>query len=468
MMVLQLNRIIHTTRLVALLASVSILAAACSAPLSVRHTDPVVAAQGAGDGGHFALLRLADDMASDGRYAAAIPIYRRAHEQNSGDNGPLNGLGEALSAVGQYEEATKVFATALERAGEDGRALRGLGRTWVALGRPELALPLYDRAVELSGSDTDALNGRAVALDAVNRHSEAIESFRQALSHAPSDMQLRNNYGLSLALEGKYEDAITILEDVALAPGATAQHRQNLALVYGLAGRTRAAQRVAAIDLAIIEVEANMIFFAELRGMNPASRRRAVLVGIRTPKNDIRQVANQAFNTDPEAPAAAMARLTQPVALAAVEPEPLPELIVEPEPAPEPEPVEVADFDIPPLVDPTGYAVQIAAYRHASELMPGWRILSERYSDLISHLEPRRSEKDFGERDEEPSGYFYRLNAGPLRSFAEARDICIEMASRGGDCWVRPPEPAEGAVAEESTPDDNSAPIDDVTEVLPG
>lgn len=466
MMVLQLNRIIHTTRLVALLATVSILAAACSAPLSVRHTDTVVAAQGAGGGGHFALLRLADDMARDGRYTAAIPIYRRAHEQNSRDNGPLNGLGEALSAVGQYEEATKVFATALERDDDDGRTLRGLGRAWVALGRPELALPLYDRAVELRSSDTDALNGRAVALDAVNRHSEAIESFRQALSHAPSDMQLRNNYGLSLALEGKYEDAITILEDVALAPGATAQHRQNLALVYGLAGRTRAAQRVAAIDLAIIEVEANMIFFAELRGMNPASRRQAVLVGIRNPKNDTSQVANQAFKTDAEAPAAAMARLTRPVALAEVEPEPVPEPVIEPEP--EPEPVEVVDFDIPPLVDPTGYAVQIAAYRHGSELMPGWRILSERYSDLISHLEPRRSEKDFGEREQEPSGYFYRLNAGPLRSFAEARDICIEMASRGGDCWVRPPEPAEGAVAEESTPDDNSAPIDDVTEVLPG
>lgn len=464
MMVLQLNRIIHTTRLVALLASVSILAAACSAPLAVRHTDTVFAAQGAGGGGHFALLRLADDMARDGRYAAAIPIYRRAHEQNSRDNGPLNGLGEALSAVGQYEEATKVFETALDRDNEDGRALRGLGRTWVALGRPELALPLYDRAVELGSSDTDALNGRAVALDAVNRHSEAIESFRQALSHAPSDIQLRNNYGLSLALEGNYEDAITVLEDVALAPGATPRHRQNLALVYGLAGRTRAAERVAAIDLAISEVEANMIFFAELRGMNPAARRRAVLVGIRNPKNDTRQSANQAFNTDAEAPAAAMARLTRPEALAEVEPEPVPEPVVEPEP----EPVEVADFDIPPLVDPTGYAVQIAAYRHASELMPGWRILSERYSDLISHLEPRRSEKDFGEREQEPSGYFYRLNAGPLRSYAEARDICIEMASRGGDCWVRPPEPAEGAVAGEPPPSEDIAPTEDVAEVLPG
>ena len=468
MMVLQLNRIIHTTRLVALLAGVSILAAACSAPLSVRHTDTVVDAQGATGGSHFALLRLADDMARDGRYTAAIPIYRRAHEQNSHDNGPLNGLGEALSAVGQYEEATKVFATALERDDDDGRTLRGLGRAWVALGRPELALPLYDRAVELRSSDTDALNGRAVALDAVNRHSEAIESFRQALSHAPSDMQLLNNYGLSLALEGKYEDAITILEDVALAPGATAQHRQNLALVYGLAGRTRAAERVAAIDLAIIEVEANMIFFAELRGMNPASRRQAVLVGIRNPRNDTRQVANQAFNTDAEAPAAAMARLTQPVALAEAEPEPIPEPVVEPEPVPEPEPVEVADFDIPPLVDPTGYAVQIAAYRHASELMPGWRILSALYSDLISHLEPRRSEKDFGEREQEPSGYFYRLNAGPLRSYAEARDICLEMASRGGECWVRPPEPAEGTVAEESPPSEDTAPTDNVTEVLPG
>jgi hypothetical protein len=120
-----------------------------------------------------------------------------------------------------------------------------------------------------------------------------------------------------------------------------------------------------------------------------------------------------------------------------------PAVVSAPEPAPAP--VEEA-MDIPPLDHNVGYAVQIAAYRHASELNPGWAMLKEKYKDLIGGLEPRRSEVDFGNRDSNPKGFFYRLNAGPLNSYKAAKAICDAISAQGGDCWVRPPLPTEGRV----------------------
>ncbi|MFQ5533494.1 MAG: tetratricopeptide repeat protein [Sphingomonadales bacterium] len=429
-------------RLAILLAGVSLVAAACASTPASRPAQTIIKTQSRGGGESSTLLRLADNLASEGRFASAIPIYRRAHDQRSGDNRPLVGLGRALTALGQYEEATEVYRTALDNDARDPLALRGLGGAWIALGRPELALPLFETAVTLDGVDIEARNGMAVALDALGRHREAVTAYRQALDIAPSDIQLRNNFGLSLALAGSLEEAIPLLEEVALDGAASPRHRQNLALAYGLAGRAGAARNIAAIDLDNAAVNGNLAFFAELRAMTPDARRRAVLSGVVNPKHDTRQPANPSFTADKEVADETIARIIAP------EPEP------EPMPEPEPEPEPLVEIEIPPLVDPTGYAVQIAAYRKKEELMPGWRQLNSLYGDLIGHLEPRRSEKDFGDREGEPSGFFFRLNAGPLKLLSEAEAICVEIQVRGGDCWVRPPEPAEGRLPEPPTEDD--------------
>ena len=120
-------------------------------------------------------------------------------------------------------------------------------------------------------------------------------------------------------------------------------------------------------------------------------------------------------------------------------------LIEKPEPEPEPVPEPEPEIEIPPMIEPEGWAVQIAAYRFAKEVMPGWRLLKKKYESIIGHLEPRRSEKDFGAHMEKgPKGFFFRLNAGPLESFSAALEICQKLEAAGGECWIRPPESAEG------------------------
>jgi len=157
---------------------------------------------------------------------------------------------------------------------------------------------------------------------------------------------------------------------------------------------------------------------------------------------DKTKMANEVYNDDDNklTKAITIARLTE------VPPEPV--AAVEPEP--EPAPVEQAEDDngVPALLGPEGWALQIAAYRTKEELRPGWEKLKAKYFDIIGGLEPRRSEIDFGNRDTPPTGYFYRLNAGPLTSYEEARDACKKIQELGTDCWVRPPEVTEGDLPE--------------------
>ena len=120
------------------------------------------------------------------------------------------------------------------------------------------------------------------------------------------------------------------------------------------------------------------------------------------------------------------------------------------------QPIQTAPItQLPPLLNNEGYALQIAAYRKADQLVEGWNILHKRYADLIGTLSPRRSEVDFGKRNKDPKGFFYRLNAGPLTTFEEAKVLCDQIISRGGPCWVRSPEPAEGHLPKEQPKPEN-------------
>jgi len=406
-----------------MVACLALVLAGCTGTTpGVRHVEEAYAAHPSAPSVDQALMRLADRMMSEGKYATAIPLYRRAYQHN-GEAAALTGLGRAQLAVGANADALEAFTKAAQKDPQNVAAVQGLGQTWLALKNPQAAVAQFDAALALNPTDADSLAGKALALDALGNHDGAMSTYAQGLDSDPENLKLRNNMGLSMALAGEYDGAIETLKDVALAPEATAANRQNLALALSLAGQDELAGQVASIDLDSQTVNDNMAYFAELRALPAQSRMTAVLGAVRKPKHDLTRPANPAYGDDPNAKAAAQ-RLLAPR-----------KVVVE---------VNEDGIEVPPLVDPTGYAVQIAAYRHASELIPGWRMLSEKYQDLIGGLDPRRSEVDFGPRGDYPNGFFYRLNAGPLTTYGEAASICAAIKERGGDCWVRPPTPTEG------------------------
>jgi len=385
-------------------------------------------------------LTLANEMAEQGDHSAAIPLYRRANQWSSTSVAPLVGLGESLSAIGQYNEAIETFQMAVSKNGQNSAALKGLGSSYLALNRATRAIPFLQQAVRVNPSDVDAISSLALALDMQGHRAASLEVYKDGLAVDPDNLKLLNNYGLSLALQSRHDESIAILKQAAQHRDAGATHRQNLAMAYALSGNEIMSSRLLSIDSGPELTDENLNYFRVLTNLPADDRFNAVLNQSENEMTDISDAANEAFNNDDN-------ELTKAITVARlVEVPPEPVAMVEPEPALEPEPED--DTGVPALLGPEGWALQIAAYRTKEELRPGWDKLKEKYFDIIGNLTPRRSEIDFGDRSVQPRGYFYRLNAGPLTSYEEARDACQMIQELGTDCWVRPPEVAEGDLPE--------------------
>jgi cell division septation protein DedD len=183
---------------------------------------------------------------------------------------------------------------------------------------------------------------------------------------------------------------------------------------------------MARLDLDSQAVSDTFSFYDEMMALPPEGRMATLVTGI-IPQSQGSDVAANLELVDSEDRREAAARMTTPPP---------------PEPEPEPEP------EIIPILTPqdlTGWSLQIGAYRNIPNMIRGWKILYSRNEDILEGIEPRRSEVSFGERENAgPVGHYFRLNAGPLKTFQHASEVCAELKARGTDCWVRPPEAEEG------------------------
>ncbi len=384
-------------------------------------------------------VALANEMAADGDHNAAIPLYRRAIKYHPFSSEPLVGLGDSLRAIGQYQQAEEVYQSALSRNEQNLHALTGLGKTYIALNRPTMAVPMLQDAVSLNPGNIESVTSLALALEMQGSPRAAMAVYRDGLDMAPDNLKLLNNYGLSLSLQSRHDEAIDVLKHAAQHRDAGATHRQNLAMAYALSGNEVMSSRLLSIDNGPDLTNESLGYFRILASLTSDDRFDAVVRQSASPKTDTSQMANEVFVDEDRTKNITVARLVE------VPPEPM--AVIEPVIVPEP----VVEENVPPLLGPQGWALQIAAYRKKSELMPGWEKLKKKYADIIGDLEPRRSEIDLGAAKFKggPSGFYYRLNAGPLTSLEEAQNACKEIRLQGTDCWVRIPEAAEGSVAEE-------------------
>jgi len=393
-------------------------------------------------------LQLAERLVATGNHRGAIPVFRQAIAQSSGlvpSSGlggnrvrALHGLGKALMQSGDYNLAEDSFARALKADPTHAGVLASLGRVHLILGDPAKAHSFFLKAVGTSGnSPAAAYSGLAVTHEILGHHDQAMSVFADGLSLHPNDLDLMSNKALVMAISGNTTDAIGILSSIVIQSSAGMGHRQNLALAYTIHGDGARALRMASIDMDPRAARQTVASFQTLGGLDRDGRMRALLYGLSDARGDLEQAGNE-IRTDSDNSDAAK-RIAQ---------------IPAPEPIPEPIPEPVEFPGLPPLMEPEGWAVQIAAYRTPQEIIRGWAILSERYFDIIGHLEPRRSEVDVGGRGSAgPQGFFYRLNAGPLSGFRESREICDRLIAAGGECWIRPPEPSEGKLPLSSNTD---------------
>lgn len=378
------------------------------------------------------LMQIANEMAAKGDHESAIPLYRHLATTT---RSPLaiTGLADSQMAMGNLEVAFAMLEALVRDQSSPipGVTFYSYGKAALALGDFDTALVGFSAAAELMIDDERPLSGKAIALAATGNTQEAIATLSRA-----KDPSSQSNLALVLAASGKSALAIRVLEPLVSEGSAEARDRQNLAMAYLMNGREDKAYQIARLDLDAASVDDTFTFYRSLASLNEASRMRALVTGTIDPEWTREETANLQLEDSTDRQLAASRFVSEP------------KLVAE---APEPEPVEKevvpANYIIkeaPPLLEPEGWALQIGAYRSIDRLVRGWNILYERNLDILADIPPRRSEIDFGAREEGPSGFYYRLNAGPLKTLAKAREICTELRKRGTRCWIRPPESSEG------------------------
>ncbi|WP_417456485.1 SPOR domain-containing protein [Kordiimonas sp.] len=431
-----------------MLCSGALASAACSqSNAGVYASNPAPQSAGATsqNGG---LLAIADELAAKGDHEAAIPLYRHVATTTRAP-GAVTALAASLSALGNHAEAEEILEGLAARQELDSTGWYQLGKTRIALGKFDAALGALDQAGPLLPGDSKLASARGITLAALGRTKEALGAFRNT-----TDPAGLSNMALVFAMTDQPEAAVNILEPLAKNGSAGVQGRQNLALAYLLAGRDEDAFKMARLDLDPASVNETFTFYRSLSSLPTDKRMQALVAGAVDPSWTREEAGNLMMADSQPSRDAAKRIVTGPVIAKKVEEKPV--VVAEArkaEPAPKPDVANYELKEIPPLVEPTGWALQIGAYRNVKALMRGWTILFRANADILAEIPPRRSEVDFGDREGKPKGFYYRLNAGPLKTLAQARTLCKELKARGTDCWIRPPEKSEG-----SLPDEKHAP----------
>jgi len=412
----------------AMLGVSSILLSACSTGGLGTVVASPKASQTQSDG-TMELKRIAAEFVANGDHTAAIPIYRHLGA-STGDPAALDALANSLVALGAHAEATKVLTLLAERDQATATTWYNLGKTKLAAGLFEEALSAFTHAETINPSDPKTHSGKAIALVAMGKTSAAIAAFG-----TNSDALTLSNKALVFATTGQPAAAVAILEPLIKSGKSTARERQNLAMAYLLVGNEAPARQIARLDLDDATINETFRFYRSLSSLGEAERMQALVTGTVKPEWTRTEQANLVLQESAMKEIAAK-RIIEPAVQKVVA-----------KPA---APKEYVLTEIPPLVEPEGWALQIGAYRTLKNLMKGWTILYRQSSDLLQEIPPRRSEVDFGKNDKGPKGFYYRLNAGPLKTFAEAKTLCNALKARGTSCWIRPPEKKEGKLPDAS------------------
>lgn len=223
------------------------------------------------------LLRVAEKTRDSGDLASALAIMNKAYAANPDDPRPLQEAADTLLAAGRVEDAATVYLMVLQRTPQNGPALAGLGLAYLQAHDVDAALRAFAAARTAGDTSARLMNGWGVALDAMARHDEARQRYKDGIALHPDDVSLRNNLALSEAMDGDLDAAAESLAAAVALPAATARQRQNYALILGLLGRDGEARRWATVDLPADAVEANLAYYASLRGM---TRRQAIAVAL--------------------------------------------------------------------------------------------------------------------------------------------------------------------------------------------
>jgi len=223
------------------------------------------------------LMSLGNSLREKGDLVSAAEVYQRAANADPESPLPPAALGDTLRHLGKYAEAEEIYHNELAKHPYSGLALQGYGILLIEQNQPDAAIALLTPAVDEDQADHRVFNVLGIAYDALGDHTEAQNQYLAGLAKAPGNRSLSNNMALSLALQERYDAAIDQIKGLLTGTDADKPLLHNMALIYGLAGKIAESGAVLRDLLPEADVVNNLAYYQNLRSMEPADRRAAIL-----------------------------------------------------------------------------------------------------------------------------------------------------------------------------------------------
>lgn len=132
-------------------------------------------------------LARARTLASEGRNAEALALFKGFRDAWPDDPQVLYGLGLCLAAAGDAKGAMSALSDSLRLGGDRSDALSALGALYLDEGLLKAAAPLLKRAVELDSMNGKAWNNYGVLAFLSADYAKARSRFERALRLMPED-----------------------------------------------------------------------------------------------------------------------------------------------------------------------------------------------------------------------------------------------------------------------------------------
>lgn len=142
-------------------------------------------------------------LLQQGRFADAVPIYKKILRRDPANIGAANLLGVSLIQIGRLEEAVAVIRDTLRIDPDQGAAHYNLGTALQALGRHDEAIGHFQTAIRLNPADAQAFNNLGAALKALHRLDEALDAYQAAARIQPNFPEAHLNAGNTLHSLGR-------------------------------------------------------------------------------------------------------------------------------------------------------------------------------------------------------------------------------------------------------------------------
>ena len=231
--------------------------------------------------GLFAALAPAEQPAAAEAQSPADPQKAAEHwgkeyAKNPRDLDAALSYAQNLKATGHKREAMAVLQQASLIHGSDRRLAGEYGRLALELDQVGVAKKLLELADDPANPDWRIILARGTALAKEGSYREAISFYERAQALNPGHPSVLNNLALSYTMSGEPERGEQLLRQASASGNENAKVRQNLALVLGLQGKYDEATKLASIDLAPTEAQANTALLKKMvkldaKPMAPAS-----------------------------------------------------------------------------------------------------------------------------------------------------------------------------------------------------